>query len=278
MTDEAGWGAWAQLVPEMAQAPALLDPDEPPPFEVVNPGGAANLLLVCDHASNRLPRRLGSLGLTPEQLEQHIAWDPGAAAVARGLAARLDAPLILGGYSRLAIDLNRPLESPDLIAAQSAGIPIPGNQGLRPEARTARIAALFLPYHRAIAQWLDAHPDPARQLISVHSFTPRFVGQSRPWPVGLAYGRDPRLAQQLRHVLARQSDLLVGDNQPYAIEDAHDFTLPTHAERRGMPHVMVEIRQDGLQRPAQIADWVERLAQACQHIDEALLGEPISEG
>ncbi|MBK1724091.1 N-formylglutamate amidohydrolase [Thiocystis violacea] len=269
LPDVAGkpnWDAWSLPGPLQADQPALLDPDEPPPFEVINPRGAANALLVCDHASNRLPRRLADLGLTDDQLRQHIAWDPGAAAVARGLAARLDATLILSCYSRLAIDLNRPLESPELIATQSAGIPIPGNQGLSARDRAARITALFLPYHRAIAHWLDAHPDPALRLLSVHSFTPRLAGQSRPWHLGLAYGRDARLAGQLGRILTQEADLCLGDNEPYRIEDHLDFTLPTHGEGRGIPHVMIEIRQDGLETPTQIDAWVERLALAHAHI------------
>jgi predicted N-formylglutamate amidohydrolase len=145
-------------------------------------------LLVCDHASNGLPRRLASLGLTTEQRQQHIAWDLGAAAAACALAARPDAPLILGGYSRLAIDLNRPLESPELISACSDGVPIPGNLRLSATARDVRIATLFLPYHRAIAQRLDRHADHRLRLVGVHSFTPSLAGQPRPWPVGLAYG------------------------------------------------------------------------------------------
>jgi predicted N-formylglutamate amidohydrolase len=269
MSAEPHWGGWSLAQPEEATAPALLAPDEPPPFAIVNPEGSANALLVCDHASNRLPRRLAGLGLTGDLLQRHIAWDPGAEAVARGLAARLDAPLILGGYSRLAIDLNRPLASPELIPEQSDGVTIPGNRGLTAAERGARIAGLFLPYHRAIARWLDAHPDPGLLLISLHSFTPRLAGVRRPWPVGLAYGRDARLAARLRQVLDRHGELLIGDNQPYAIEDAYDFTLPTHGERRGIPHVMIEIRQDGIAEPAQVAAWVERLAQACQRVGEA---------
>lgn len=268
MTANADWTGRSLAEPEGAGAPPLLDPDEPPPFEVVNPEGTASLLLVCDHASNRLPRRLASLGLTTEQLQAHIAWDPGAAAVARGLAGRLDAPLILGGYSRLAIDLNRPLESPELIPAQSDGVPIPGNHELGPLERTARISSLFQPYHQAIAQWLDAHADANLRLIGLHSFTPSLAGQSRPWPVGLAHGRDPRLARQLRPVLAQRFELRVGDNEPYGVDDIHDFTLPTHGERRGIPHVMIELRQDGLQTRQQVEGWVERLAQVFSHIDD----------
>ncbi|WP_082674258.1 N-formylglutamate amidohydrolase [Thiohalocapsa sp. ML1] len=272
MTGEAHWGAWSHAQPEAATAPALLDPDEASAFAMVNPEGRANALLVCDHASNRVPRRLAGLGLTGDLLQRHIAWDPGAAAVARGLAVRLDAPLILGGYSRLAIDLNRPLASPELIPEQSDGVSIPGNLGLTAAERSARIAGLFLPYHRAIARWLDAHPDPGLRLISLHSFTPTLAGLSRPWPVGLAYGRDARLAGLLRQALARHGDLLIGDNQPYAIEDEYDFTLPTHGERRGIAHVMIEIRQDGIAAPAQVAAWVERLAQAYEGVGKASRG------
>ncbi|NCA71877.1 MAG: N-formylglutamate amidohydrolase [Sphingobacteriia bacterium] len=279
MRGKAHWGGWSLPEPAGDGAPLLLGPDEPPPFEIVNPEGTGRLLLVCDHASNNLPRRLARLGLTDEQLQQHIAWDPGAGAVARGLAGRLDAPLFLGGYSRLAIDLNRPLESPELIPAQSDGVLIPGNQGLDRNARIARIDALFLPYHQAIAQWLDAHPDPGLRLISLHSFTPRLAaGQWRPWPVGLAHGRDARLAHQLRPVLAGQLDRPVGDNEPYGIDHTHDFTLPTHGERRGLAHVMIEIRQDELRTPSQIAGWVERLARAYSRIDEDAQTEPPSTG
>jgi predicted N-formylglutamate amidohydrolase len=278
MTGRADWGPWSQPCEGQAEAPALLDPDEAPPFEIINAEGMANALLVCDHASNRLPRRLGGLGLRRDQMQAHIAWDLGAAEVARGLAVRLDAPLILSGYSRLVIDLNRPLGSPELIPAQSDGVKISGNQALSPVARAARIAALFLPYHRAIAQWLDAHPSPELRLISLHSFTPRLAGQSRPWPIGLAYGRDPRLAHQLRRALSGQADLLVGDNEPYGIEDSHDFTLTTHGEGRGISHVMIEIRQDGLQTQVQVDAWVERLAQAYSRIDERPPGEPTCEG
>ncbi len=169
---------------------------------------------------------------------------------------------ILGGYSRLVIDLNRPLASPELIPAQSAGVSIPGNQDLRERERAERVTALFQPYHRAIARWLDVHPEPSPRLLSIHSFTPQLGDQRRPWQVGIAHGRDRRLAERLLDALAGHDDLLVGDNQPYGVEDAHDFTLPTHGEGRGIPHVMIEIRQDGLRTPEQIAAWVERLAQA----------------
>ncbi len=141
----------------------LLGPDEPPAFEWINPQGRADALLVCDHASNRIPLALNDLGLGADQLARHIAWDPGAAEVARGLAARLDAPLLLGGYSRLAIDLNRPLASPESIAERSDGVSIPGNRALSPAARSQRIAALFDPYHQAIERLLDERVRPGNR-------------------------------------------------------------------------------------------------------------------
>jgi len=180
---------------------ALLAADEPPAFEIVNAQGSADAVLVCDHASNRIPRQLASLGLTPYQLLQHIAWDPGAAEVARRLAARIDAPLILGGYSRLVIDLNRPLASPESIPEQSAGVPVSGNCGLTPQARDGRVAALFAPYHQAISDLLERRAGQPTLLISIHSFPPVLGDERRPWPVGVAYGRDRRLADLLRPAL-----------------------------------------------------------------------------
>lgn len=249
----------------------LLDADEPAAFEVLNPQGESRAFLVCDHASNAIPRGLVDLGLGPEQLAQHIAWDPGAAAVARGLAARLDAPLVLGGYSRLIVDLNRPLASPESMPEQSAGVVIPGNCNLSRQARAARAAALFSPYHQAVGRLLDARADRQPLLLSIHSFSPQLDGRSRPWQVGVAYGRDRRLADLMRHGLGLRGDLRVGDNQPYGIEDANDYTLPTHGEGRGIGHVMIEIRQDELRTLAAVGAWVERLAGAYARAEKSFL-------
>ncbi len=252
-----------------AAPPRLLEPDEPPPVEVVQPLGTAGLVLVCDHASNRIPRRLASLGLGCASLAAHIAWDPGAAAVARALAARLDAPLVLGGYSRLVIDLNRPLSSPESIPEHSAGVPIPGNRNLPAADRRARIDQLFQPYHLAIAELLAARAKRSQPtlLLSLHSFTPQLEGRQRPWQVGVAHGRDRRLADRLRPLLAHDGDLLVGDNQPYAVEDEFDYTLPIHGEGNGIPHVLLEIRQDCLTSAGAISVWVERLVDVCRRLE-----------
>jgi predicted N-formylglutamate amidohydrolase len=165
---------------ELAEPPPLLGPDEPPAFQVLNSAGTSRACLVCDHASNAVPRALDKLGLGPELLTQHIAWDPGAAEVARGLSARLDAPLVLGGYSRLVVDLNRPLRSPESMPEQSAGVVIPGNLNLTGQARAARVAALFVPYHQAVGRLLDALADRQPLLLSIHSFSPELGGRSAP--------------------------------------------------------------------------------------------------
>ncbi len=241
---------------------SLLAPAEPPAVEIVNADGGSSAVLVCDHASNRVPSRLGTLGLDPLQLADHIGWDPGAADVARRLSAHLDAPLVLSGYSRLVIDCNRPPLSEESIAEQSAGVPVPSNHGLTPEERGLRVNALFHPYHRAIGRLLDGRTHRPSVLLSIHSFTPALNGRWRPWHIGVSYGRDRRLAALMLRALAHRGDLVVGDNEPYPIEDNVDYTIPVHGEGRGLPNVMIEIRQDGIRTGASAAAWAARLAEA----------------
>jgi len=251
---------------------ALLEPTEPAAVEVVNAAGAGSVVLVCDHASNRFPRRLGSLGLTQAQAADHIAWDPGAAEVARRLAALLDAPLLLTNYSRLAIDCNRPLESAESIAEHSAGITIPGNQRLSAQDRAARVESLFLPYHRAIGALLDRRRRRPTLLISVHSFTPILSGRPRPWHVGVCHALDGRLAALLLGALAQEDGLTLGDNEPYWISDDTDYTIPVHGEGRGLPSAMIEIRQDCVRSGTEAAAWARRLARAYRLIEPRALG------
>jgi predicted N-formylglutamate amidohydrolase len=245
----------------------LLDPAEPPAVEIINAEGHSNAVLLCDHASNLVPRRLGNLGLEPKQLAEHIAWDPGAAAVARGLSARLDAPLVLSGYSRLVIDCNRSPCSAESIAEQSAGVSILGNQGLGQEQRASRRRELFEPYHLAISKLLDDRSQLNTLLLSIHSFTQVLDDLRRPWPVGVCYGRDRRLARLMLRALAGSVDDEVGDNQPYAIEDNVDYTIPLHAEGRGLPSVMIEIRQDRIRTAAAAAGWAAQLADVWLQIE-----------
>jgi len=245
----------------------LLDPAEPPAVEIINAEGHSNAVLLCDHASNLVPRRLGNLGLEPKQLAEHIAWDPGAAAVARGLSARLDAPLVLSGYSRLVIDCNRSPCSAESIAEQSAGVSILGNQGLGQEQRASRRRELFEPYHLAISKLLDDRSQLNTLLLSIHSFTQVLDDLRRPWPVGVCYGRDRRLARLMLRALAGSVDDEVGDNQPYAIEDNVDYTIPLHGEGRGLPSVMIEIRQDRIRTAAAAAGWAAQLADVWLQIE-----------
>ena len=254
-----------------ASAVPLLGSDEPPPVEVVNADGRSSVVLVCDHASNRVPRQLGSLGLDAVQLADHIGWDPGAADVARRLSAHLDAPLVLSGYSRLVIDCNRPLHNAESIAEQSDGVPVPGNRGLSSSERASRINALFRPYHDAIDRLLDGRARRPSLLLSIHSFTPVLNGRPRPWHIGVSHWRDRRLAALMLGALAHCEDFTVGDNEPYPIDDDVDYTIPVHGEGRGLPSVMIEIRQDGIRTAAGAATSAERLAEAYRMIEAEAL-------
>ena len=253
------------------RSPGLLEVDEPAPFEIVNADGESSAILVCDHASNRIPRCLGTLGLSQDALLSHIAWDPGAAQVARRLSELLDATLVLSAYSRLVIDCNRPTDSPESIPEWIGGVAIPGNQALSADDRARRRQALFDPYHGVIGKVIDARAGRANLLLSIHSFTAELDGQRRPWSVSLSYGRDARLALTLRDVLARSGEFLVGENQPYSVDDSTDYTIPIHGEARGCPHVLIEIRQDLLTTRADAAQWAQRLANAYRLVEPAAL-------
>ncbi len=246
--------------PTESSAPWIA-PDEPPPFELVNPGGQGRAILVCDHASKRIPRRLGDLGVAPEDLERHVAWDIGAAKVARRLSAILDAPLLLSGYSRLVVDCNRPLDEFDAFTVESEDVKIPGNEGIGDHEREQRAAAFFWPYQQAVHRLVEARTagGAVPVMVSVHSFTPSYHGRSRPWHIGVHYRWDDRLARLALAALRADGTLTVGDNEPYPLALNEDFTVPVHAERRGMPYVLFEIRQDLIADDAGVAAWAERL-------------------
>lgn len=246
----------------------LLAPDEPPAFITLNPEGKSHFVLVCDHASCQVPRGLDNLGIKVNELRSHIGWDPGAAQVAQGLAEKLDAPLIMSGYSRLVVDCNRPLQSPESIPAVVAGITIPGNQQLTSAERLLRVETLFNPYHQTIASLLIKRQHRSTLLLSIHSFTPQLNGKRRPWQIGVAYFRDRWLAQSLYEHFQKPGDLIVGFNQPYAIEAEFDCTIPWQGESRGLPSAMIEIRQDGITNEALAESWIARIATACDEIQK----------
>ena len=241
---------------------ALLAPDEPEAVIEVRPHGASPLLLVCDHAGRRIPRRLNNLGLSEKELLRHIAWDPGIDGVARHLSERLDAQLIMQPYSRLVIDCNRPPGSAESIVTISDATRIPGNENLSADDAAQRAREIFTPYHSTIARQLDARKNAGRpvMLISLHSFTPVYGGYARPWQAGVLYNRYRALADALRAQLAAPGDLIVGDNEPYTVDDDTDYTVPVHGEQRGIVHVAIEIRQDLIGDEAGQSYWGNRLA------------------
>lgn len=240
----------------------LITADEPVAFSMERPEGRSEFLLVCDHASRRVPHSLGSLGLDDSQLASHIAWDIGAAGVAKRLSAALDATLLLQNYSRLVIDCNRPPGSESSIPTRSEYVHIAANEGLTTSAGAARVAEIFAPYHAAISTILDQRRVAGIRtlLVSIHSFTPVYLGQSRPWQVGLMYRHDRRLGHALLELLRRDPVLHAGENLPYAISDDTDFTIPVHGEARGLPHVGIEIRQDLIADALGQLEWATRLA------------------
>lgn len=224
-----------------------LDADEPAAFELVNAQGKNSLILIADHASNRVPRCLQKLGLSEDVLSSHIAWDAGTADVARCLSELFDAPLLLSNYSRLVIDCNRDAAHAQAIPQISDGIHIPGNIDLSASHIASRVHTLFTPYHEAIEALLDARKGEGTAILSLHSFNPQLQGKQRPWRVGVCYGRDTRLAHALLPLLSEFAPGPIGDNEPYSIEDHIDYSLPQHAASRGLPHVMLEIRRDEIE-------------------------------
>jgi predicted N-formylglutamate amidohydrolase len=221
-------------------------------FEAV--AGTGSLLLLCDHASNALPP--GGLGLDPGLLSTHIAFDIGAAQVTRALAAAWGAPAVLGAWSRLLIDLNRGADDPTIVMKLSDGSIIPGNRNIQELEIRDRIGSYHAPYHTAIARELDRIGKSA-VIVSLHSFTPSWKAVPRKWEVGVLYDKDARLAAPLMRRLA-QAGFTVGDNEPYTGALEGD-TLNQHGTKRGLPHVLIEIRQDLIADEGMAQDFAMRL-------------------
>lgn len=233
---------------EQAKAePIWLDEDEPAAFELINAKGSNELILIADHASNRVPRCLHQLGLSDQLLSSHIAWDAGTADLARHLSKLLDAPLLLSNYSRLVIDCNRAAHSAEAILEVSDGTQIPGNFDLSAEHIESRVQTIYGPYHNAIESFLEARKGKNTSILSIHSFSPELQGKKRPWSIGVCYGDDSRLARAMLPWLTELVPGPVGDNQPYSIEDNIDYSLPHHAGSRGLLQVMLEVRRDKIE-------------------------------
>jgi len=237
------------------------------PVHLINPSGDPSVLILCDHASNAVPVAYDRLGLPASAFERHIAYDIGAAAVARGLADRLNCPAVLAGFSRLLIDPNRGEDDPTLVMKLSDGAIIPANRrvdGFNDVSEFERRKTLYyLPYHGAVASAIAAaraqHIVPA--LLSIHSFTPSWKGRDRPWQGGILWDKDDRLARPLMDVLSQQEGLIIGDNQPYSGELKGD-TMYRHATLAGLPHALIEIRQDLIAETDGQEIWTDLLAKA----------------
>jgi predicted N-formylglutamate amidohydrolase len=250
----------------------LLQDDDPPPVRVCREAGRSDVLLTADHAGRAIPGSLGRLGLPERELDRHIAWDIGIAGVTERLSAALDATAVLQAYSRLVIDCNRDPTVPSSIPEVSETTGIPANLNLAAEARAARRREIFVPYHERIRALLDARHAAARRtvFVAMHSFTPVFKGEPRAMQVGVLYNRDARLAAILLELLRAEGDLVVGENAPYAVSDVTDYGVPVHAEKRGLPHVEIEIRQDLIADEAGQTEWAARFARLLRDADTRL--------
>ena len=248
----------------------LLGPDDPPPYEIVNPRGPTPVVFLCDHASNRVPEGLYNLGLTDEQLSLHIAWDIGAGELTRRLARHFDAPAVLSGYSRLVVDCNRHLTDLGAFLPESDGIAVPGNTDLSEQDKADRADACYWPYHEACAAVIEGVETRGKvpPIIMMHSFTPVMGPGTRPWEIGVLWDNtgDARMALPLLDFLRNRGDLCVGDNEPYSGASPYGFSMPNHAARAGRANIQIEIRQDQLGDEAGIARWTDIMAEAFGHV------------
>lgn len=238
----------------------LLGVDEPAPAWVFNPEGKADLVLLCDHAENFIPRALDGLGLTHEQLERHIAYDIGIAPVTRRLAEALDAPAVFSHFSRLIVDPNRQLDDPTLIPEISDGTVVPANRDLDAAAVEARLDAFHRPYHAVVTRQLDAMEAAGRTpvVVSMHSFTPVMRGRQRPWEIGILWNKDARLPLPMIEAF-RARGYCVGDNEPYSGRDGHGYTQHVHADARGLANALVELRQDLIDTRRGQTHWADEM-------------------
>lgn len=255
------------------QISTVLSQGDPDPVEIVNRAGSSEFVLTCEHAGRAVPAGLGHIGVSADDMDRHIAWDIGAEALSRAMAALLDAPLVLQRYSRLIVDCNRPFEAPDCFPEISDGVVIPANGALSHAERRRRFAEIHEPLHRTIADLLDERAKAGQPtvLVSVHSFTPVLAGVHRPWLLGALANRDKSFATAfLAAFAARNEDVAAALNVPYTVDDMSDYTVPVHGERRGLPHVLLEVRNDQIGDPAGQALWAERLADALRDASQGL--------
>ena len=241
----------------------------PPAVDVLNEGGRSPFILLCEHASNHIPADYAKLGLDDSELLRHIAWDIGAAEVTQALSKRLDASGFLAKYSRLLIDLNRPLHVADSIPARSEATDIPGNHSVDPAERTRRQQVMFTPFHDRLRGHLDQRAADGRRnvLVAVHSFTPVYLGQQRAWHAGVLFDKAAALGQSLVAQLSSDPMLNVGANVPYSVSIDADYGLVVHGDLLGNPAVLIEIRNDLIADAAGVEEWTDRLERALRAVE-----------
>ncbi len=240
----------------------LAGTDPAPVILAGDPLAPGPLVLLGDHAGREIPRSLGTMGLSEEDRHRHIAWDIGTALLGRQLGQRLGAPFVSQGFSRLVVDCNRDPGDPQAVLAISDGTRIPANEGLGGEQRAQRLRAVHEPYHRAIAELLDARAGWGLRsvLVALHSFTPVYGGAVRVWDAGVLHGGPgDGYGRRVLGLLQRRGERwVIGDNLPYAF-DGTDYTIPRHAFARGLEWMELELRQDHLATAARleaVADWL----------------------
>ncbi len=258
----------------------LLDAADVPPVHEAGAGGRSPFLLACDHYGRLVPRALGDLGLAAGEFERHIAWDVGIAGVADALSKRLGAHLIAQRYSRLVIDCNRPRKPPARSRASARRPRSPATKGWPPARPRRGGRRSSIPITAASTRRSAAGCGTTFRPCwwRCHSFTPVYAGVARPWHIGTLYHRDTRLPPLLLKYLRAEGDLVVGDNEPYAVTDDTDYTIPVHGESRGLMNSGIEIRQDLIAAPAGQQQWADRLARVFGEIETTLRAQGLLPG
>ncbi len=243
--------------------------------EILNPEARTGLIILCDHASNFVPEGFDNLGLSDDIFTQHVAYDLGAEAVTRKMCELMGGAAVLAPVSRLLIDCNREPDSDTLVPRVSDGIMVPANQDLPASAIEARKRDYYTPFHEACSDLVEAHLDEGivPLVVGMHSFTPEMGGEKRPWHAGFLWNKDPRLAQALIGLMERETDLVVGDNQPYTGRHLY-YTMQRHGADHGLPQTTIEIRQDLLGKASMVDEWAALMADL---LDECMDREDLTQ-
>lgn len=239
----------------------FLSMNDPEPVTLINKDSHSQFLFVCDHAGSHIPEQLNELGLEKKDRYRHIALDIGIREVGEKLANLLNSTLVLQNYSRLVIDCNRCLEHETLIAKTSDKTVINGNQNLSDEEKKNRIITIFQPYHDTIEQLILERQKRKQStiFIALHSFTPTMNGIDRPWHAGILHNQHPEFALIFKKILEEHYSHPIGNNEPYALTEKNDYSVPFHAIKRELPYLELEIRQDLITTEQQQQEWADRL-------------------